>query len=327
MRTLALGAAILCGAACIPFAPYWWIEDARLFGTRMTVVEPGGYSTLLQVPPGQQRASALPLDTVEVEWLFAAAEDTEVQPPIWLACTRPGCIEAFYNRGHGLLDCPLPLPFDIPWACRLGEGHRIRFGFAGAFTLALDSAFAGLSLLAIGSRTPEVPSSTCVERYQKSPHVGLEQCLIGRDVHFPGPLWAVLPFAPELGELPLEVVTQAPDTHPDIVGFRVSRARRRPDRAARRARGHRDRGARRAHHRPAAAHRRRRAGLRRRLRSRRPRPRADRAAAWVRAGLPRGVRVRGRRSVRLAQPLRPRRRHRMGRVRPPRAADGLRRGA
>ncbi|MFZ6181741.1 hypothetical protein [Nannocystis pusilla] len=225
MRTLALGAAILCGAACIPFAPYWWIEDARLFGTRMTVVEPGGYSTLLEVPPGQQRASALPLDTVEVEWLFAAPADTEVQPPIWLACTRPGCIEAFYNRGHGLLDCPLPLPFDIPWACRLGEGHKIRFGFAGAFTLELDSAFAGLSLLAIGSRTPEVPSATCVERYQKSPHVGLEQCLIGRDVHIPGPLWAVLPFAPELGELPLEVVTQAPDTHPDIVGFRVSRER------------------------------------------------------------------------------------------------------
>lgn len=225
MRTLALGAAILCGAACIPFEPYWWIQDARLLGTRMTVVEPGGYSTLLEVPPGQQRASALPLDTVEVEWLYAAAEDIEVQPPIWLACTRPGCIEAFYNRGHGLLDCPQPLPFDIPWACRLGEGHKIRFGFAGAFTLQLDSAFAGLSLLTIGSRTPDVPSSTCLERYQNSPHVGLEQCLIGRERHVPGPLWAVLPFAPELGELPLEVVTQAPDTHPDIIGFRVSRER------------------------------------------------------------------------------------------------------
>ncbi|MFY0538714.1 hypothetical protein [Nannocystis pusilla] len=154
MRNLALGAAILCGAACIPFEPYWWIQDARLFGTRMTVVEPGGYSTLLKVPPGQQRASALPLDTVEVEWQYAATEDIEVQPPIWLACTRPGCIETFYYRGHGLLDCPQPLPFDIPWACRLGEGHKIRFGFAGAFTLELDYQFAGLSLLTIGSRTP-----------------------------------------------------------------------------------------------------------------------------------------------------------------------------
>jgi hypothetical protein len=223
MRTLALGVAILCGAACIPSEPYWWVQDARMLGTRMTVVEPGGYSTLLQVPPGQRRATALPLDVVELEWLIAAAEDVDVQPPIWLACTRGGCIEAYYNRGHGILDCPQPLPFDIPWACRLGEGHKIRVGFGGAFTLRPDFYFAGLSIMAIGSRTPEVPSQACLERYGTTPHAGLEQCLIGRDIHLPGPLWAVLPFAPELAELPVEIIAQPPDTHPDVVGFRVSR--------------------------------------------------------------------------------------------------------
>ncbi|MDC0717539.1 hypothetical protein [Nannocystis bainbridge] len=225
MRTLALGAALLCGAACIPFEPYWLIQDARVLGTRMTVVEPGGYSTLVQVPYGQRRASGLPLDTVELEWMVAAVDDDEVQPPIWLACTWPNCIDDYYRTGHALYDCPHPLPLDIRWACRLGEGHTVRVGFAGAFGLQSGFAYGGLSVMAIGSRTPEVASAACLERYGADPHAGLEKCLIARDIHVLGPLWAVLPFAPELGELPLEIFGQEPDTHPDIVGFRVTRER------------------------------------------------------------------------------------------------------
>jgi len=225
MRSLALGAVILCGAACIPFEPYWWVQDARMLGMRMSVVEPGGYSTLLHVPPGQRRATPLPLDTVELEWFVAAAEGVEVQPPIWVACTSPSCLDDFYRSGYELPDCPQPLPFTFFTACRLGEGERIRFGFAGAYTLMPSTDFFnfGITVLAIGSRTAAVSSETCLDRYGGTPHEGLEQCLIGRNVFLPGPLWAVLPFAPELAMLPPEFLEQEPDTHPDITGFRVSR--------------------------------------------------------------------------------------------------------
>lgn len=228
MRSLALGAAILCGAACIPFEPYWWIQDPRVLGMRMTVVEPGGYSTLLHVPPGQQRATPLPLDTVELERFVATPEGVAVEPPIWLACFSPNCFDRFYAEGYYLADCPQPLPFYLPWACRLGEGERVRVGFDGAFTLpqSMDVNLSNvLTIMAIGSRSPDVSSETCLERYAGTPHEGLQDCLIARDVFVPGPLWAVLPFAPELAMLPPEFLEQAPDTHPDITGFRVSRER------------------------------------------------------------------------------------------------------
>lgn len=217
MRPRHLGVYAVLLGACIPIEPEWLVTATRFRGVKVEVVEPGGYGSLLHVPPGRHRNTILPLDTVEVEWAVAAPPGVEVPPPIWIATDEDGPL----NLDPNLPDCPEPLPLTVSRACRLGEGHRIRFGLLGAYTITTDR----LSLLIVGSRHAGLEPATCLERLATLPYAQLEPCILGLwDLRL-GPTWAALPFEPEASLVPPEVLAQDVNTNPEVIGFAVTRQR------------------------------------------------------------------------------------------------------
>src|SRR5689334_8553690 len=66
MKRWLLPLGILLAPACVPVEYDWVVVDARFRGLLVEVIEPGGYSSLLNVPPDRRRAFVLPLDTVEL---------------------------------------------------------------------------------------------------------------------------------------------------------------------------------------------------------------------------------------------------------------------
>jgi len=221
MRRWLLALGTLGSAACVPIEYDWQVIDARFRGILVEVVEPGGYGSLLNVPPNRHRAFVLPLDTVELEWKVAVPPGQELQPPIWIACSRE-CRDALWG-GSSLLqlaDCPDPMPIGIAESCRLGEDHRIRVRLGGAY--APDPGFL---LLLVGSRRPELTSQACLERLSASPRPDVGGCfVVVREPPFSDtPLG--LPFLPGSVEAPPEVVAQEADTNPTVLGFTVTRER------------------------------------------------------------------------------------------------------
>jgi hypothetical protein len=228
MRPLLLGAITSLSAACIPFEPYWLLQDTWLLGVRLNVVEPGGYATLVRVPEGHTRAEPLPLDTVELEWLAPTAPGIELQPPLWLICTTPSCMRDNLLTAPNFKPsaCPHPLPLDQYWPCRLGEGERVRVSLGSIYGYDYPGGQPPiLTVLAVGSRDPELSPATCLERYRSTPREDLQQCLFVNNYTSLGPAWALLPFSDELALLPPELRELEGDTHPDIVAFRVTRER------------------------------------------------------------------------------------------------------
>jgi hypothetical protein len=225
MRHLGLVAVLL--GACIPEEPDWLVTEARFRGVQLEVVEAGGYSSLLNVPPGRRRAAALPLDTIELEWKVALPPGAELQPPLWIACEIL-CAETHNGRYSPLIieelrECPRPLPLSRGEPCLLGEGHRLRVGLGSAFTL--NPKLPYIPLLVVGSRRPDVAPATCVERLRTRPLPPVEACIFGLAMAPLGPSWAALPFDPESAETPPELLAQEPDTHPELVAFAVTRRR------------------------------------------------------------------------------------------------------
>jgi hypothetical protein len=234
-RLVCLAAAL---AACLPAeAPYWLIDHPINWGIRISVTQPGGYSSGLVVPEGQVRAAAVPLDTVELEWLALAPPGGELAPPIWISCGFD-CNPYSLNPYMELPPCERPMPLLQAEPCRIGEGHRLSLTFAGAYdapTLGggpLFGAYAGqLSLMAIGSASPDVSPETCLQRLRARPKVALESCLMSwREYNIAAPLPSGLPDPtgpfgqpPPDFPFPPEVLAQAPDTHPVVDGFWVSR--------------------------------------------------------------------------------------------------------
>lgn len=230
MRHLGLCAVLL--GACIPDEPEWLAAEPRYRGVALEVVEPGGYSTQLNVPPGRRRATALPLDTLELSWHLALPPGAELQPPIWIDCGRDCVVPTGFQSVTllngwqlGLLDeCPQPLPLQLSQPCRLGEGHTIRVGLGGAFTLDADEPRPP-QLLIVGSRDPEVAPATCLERLATYPLPPATECIFAWEILQLGPWWAALPFDDEFSGLPPEFRAQEADTHPEVVGFDVTRER------------------------------------------------------------------------------------------------------
>lgn len=212
---------ILVVPACVPVEYDWVVVDARFRGLLIEVVEPGGYSSLLNVPPDRRRAFILPLDTVELEWKVAVSPGMELPPPIWIACSSQ-CSSSLWSGVDlsDLQDCPDPMPIGIADSCRLGDDPRIRVRLGGAY--APDPGF---TLLLIGSRRPDLTSETCLERVSASPRGEVAPCfIITRTPPFSDtPLG--LPFLPGSVEAPPEVLAQEADTHPTVLGFTVTRER------------------------------------------------------------------------------------------------------
>ncbi|MFY0536014.1 hypothetical protein [Nannocystis pusilla] len=221
MRRWLVGGSVVLLAACLPLDPDYLVTAPLFRGVRTEVVEPGGYASLLHVPEGRRRATILPLDTVELTAFFAAPPDVTVQPPIWLVCGLDCADGPLTALAGDLADCPVPLPLNVQESCRLAEGLQIRFGLAGAFTLA--RAF--LSLVVVGSRDDDLTPATCVERLTHPPHTELEPCIISQWWLWLGPAWALLPFDVEVGDIPPEILHQEVDTNPDVAEFRVTRER------------------------------------------------------------------------------------------------------
>lgn len=215
-------------SGCLPVdVPYWLIDHPVAWGIRVSVTQPGGYATGLIVPDGQVRASALPLDTIELEWLTLAPEGIELAPPIWIVCPE-GCTW-LDEEPPELPACPVPVPLFSGWMCRLGEGHRLSLVLDGAYG---TSVFGVLPVMAIGSADPEVSPETCLERMLTTPKLGLESCLsIHREYHIGGsglPTGLPDPSGPFDPPAPLDpdappVPAQVADTHPVVEGFWVSR--------------------------------------------------------------------------------------------------------
>lgn len=226
MRRLLCAAAALPLTVCIPIVPDWVVTTTRFRGVKVEVVQPGPYGSLLNVPPGKHRATVLPLDTVELEWFFAAPPGVTVPPPIWVVC--PGlCFDHSGTGGihrallYGLEACPTPLPLFHLNPCRLGEGHRIRVTLGGAFTASESPP----TLLLIGARHDGLASATCLERLAATPLDQLESCIVGMWNPTIGPDWAALPFDPTLEAIPPEILAQEANTNPEVIGFAVLRER------------------------------------------------------------------------------------------------------
>lgn len=217
-----LGASVVLFTACLPVEPGYLITAPSFRGVRLEVVEPGGYASLLNAPPGRPRATFLPLDTIELTAHFAAPPGVDIQPPIWLYCGADCSVHGPLAELVGdVAVCPTPLPLNLSDPCRLDEAMQIRVSIAGAFTFARPE----LPLLLIGSRDPDLTPATCLERLTRRPHTDLEPCIVAHWGLRPGPRWALLPFAPDTAAIPREIVEQEVDTNPDIVGFRVTRQR------------------------------------------------------------------------------------------------------
>lgn len=208
--------------ACIPVEYDWQVVDARFRGILTEVVEPGGYGSLLHVPPDRRRAFVLPLDTVELEWKVAVPPGQELQPPIWVACSQEDCL-GLWNGAYFLdylYDCPDPMPIRVAVSCRLGEEHRIRVRTAGAY-----SGGNLFMLLVVGSRRADLSPRECLERLATSPRGDLAPCLI--ILRYPpwNPDAFGLPFLPEEAGVPKEVRDEQADTNPTVLGFTVTRER------------------------------------------------------------------------------------------------------
>ncbi|MBZ5708490.1 hypothetical protein [Nannocystis pusilla] len=224
---LFLGVSPCLVGACIPVEPEWVVTDARFRGLKVEVVEPGGYASLLNVPEGEYRATALPLDTIELTW-HATAPEAELPPPIWLASSVN-----FFVSGNkfvlqkldlaSLEDCPVPLPLSPSKTCRLGEGRQIRVSLGGAFSASDDFPFY-VPLVIVGSRRTDLASATCLEFLASNPVPPAGSCLFTADGIRFGPRWIVLPFDSE-SVIPQEIREQDVDTNPRIAGFAVTRAR------------------------------------------------------------------------------------------------------
>jgi hypothetical protein len=222
MRSRLVGAFAVLLAACLPEEPGYLVTAPQFRGVRAEVVEPGGYASLLNVPEGRRRATPLPLDTVELTAIFAAPPGVTVQPPIWLVCGHDCAVNGTLPELVGdLADCPVPLPLNRQDPCRLAEGHRIRFGIAGAFTLSREWFW----LVLVGSRDDDLTPAACLERLNHPPHTDLEPCIVSQWTLELGPLWAVLPFESGAGDIPPEILHQEVDTNPDVAEFRVTRER------------------------------------------------------------------------------------------------------
>lgn len=221
-------------AGCVPGDhPPWLIDHPTAWGLVASVVQPGPYASGLVVPKGAVRADALPLDTVELQWLVAAPPDTPpLPPPLWIVCAR-GCPGELRLEDTELApECPDPLPLSRDQPCRLGEGERIRLTLAGAFSAGPD--FLGhISLAAIGSADPDLSSETCLERLSSRPYADLQRCIIQNRTLELGPPLAVFRLLPALAEtyvldVPPDAV-DAPDTHPRL-SFVVLTRESEPDR-------------------------------------------------------------------------------------------------
>lgn len=222
MKRWLLALAPLGSAACIPVEYDWQVVDARFRGLLAEVVEPGGYGSLLNVPPDRRRAFVLPLDTVELEWKVAVPPGQELQPPIWVACEYANCVgvsQGAYFLDY-LSDCPDPMPVGVAVSCRLGEDHRIRVRMAGAY-----SAHNFFMLLVVGSRRADLTPGECLERLAAEPRGDLAPCLVVLRY----PPWSRdafgLPFLPEEAGVPKEVRDAEADTNPTVLGFTVTRER------------------------------------------------------------------------------------------------------
>lgn len=208
--------------ACVPSDhPPWLVDHPMPWGIVASVVEPGGYSTGLVVPEGRVRASALPLDTLELQWIAATPPGVTVPPPIWFIC--PSYCGALL--AEPLPTCPFPLPLAITENCRLGEGERVRLSLGGAYTA--DETFLGhFGVLAI-TGDGSIDAETCVQRLGTIPRSGLERCLVQTRLIELGPLGRLLTTVPGLvdddaiAELPDDLADEPADFHPVLAGVRV----------------------------------------------------------------------------------------------------------
>lgn len=216
-------------AACLPdFPGSWLIERPVPWGMLATVVQPGGYSSMIVVPEGRQRASALPLDTLELQWLALAPPGATIGPPTWYALSNSGGLPP---RDDPPEDCPSLLPLSLDRPCRLGEGERLRFSLAGTSTINDD--FRGrFAIAAVSSTDAALTAEECAAEYldRRSPDPDLRSCLFMERQLMLGPLIQLIDRVPEeiiaeYGdvEIPPEAFDEEPDTHPVLESFIVTR--------------------------------------------------------------------------------------------------------
>ncbi|MBZ5713267.1 hypothetical protein [Nannocystis pusilla] len=225
MRTaLVVGLGLLGG--CVQYdRPPWVVDHPVAWGLVVRVVEPGGYSSDLVVPDGRERAEALPLDTLELQWIGVGPPDISVPPPTWLACPF-GC--GFPFTYEELPACPVPLPLSFPETCRLGEGERVRLSLGGAYTA--NPEFRGWIQVMAFTAHGDVDPETCLQRYTSLPRAGLESCLMQQRALTLGPEWKAFTTVPALmslypldGELPPDLADTPPDLNPVLTGLLVRR--------------------------------------------------------------------------------------------------------
>ncbi|MCY1053871.1 hypothetical protein [Nannocystis sp. SCPEA4] len=226
-KALVVGLGLLGG--CVQYdRPPWVVDHPVAWGLIARVVEPGGYSSDLLVPEGRERAEALPLDTLELQWIGVGPPDIPVPPPIWLVCPF-GC--GFPFDDEELPACPVPLPLSFPETCRLGEGERVRLSLGGAYTVSPE--FRGrLEVMAVTGHG-DVDPETCLQRYTIVPRAGLEACLMQQRALTLGPEWKAFTTVPALmslysfdGELPPDLAAEPPDLNPVLTGLQVLRSGR-----------------------------------------------------------------------------------------------------
>jgi hypothetical protein len=228
VRSRLLGLLLLV-AACIPDeGGSWLIARPTNWGIIATVVQPGGYSSGIVVPEGRQRASALPLDTLELQWLALAPPGTTLGPPTWYAL-RNTSVSPPAPPDEPLDDCPALLPLSLAAPCRLGAGERLQIALGGTSTVNAD--FRGeLGIVAVGSTDDAMTAEDCAARYldPRTPSTDLRSCLFMERRLMLGPLIQLIDSVPEEVakfidvEIPPEAFDEEPDTHPVLESFLVT---------------------------------------------------------------------------------------------------------
>lgn len=202
-----------------PDPPDWVIAYPITWGIQANVVVNGLNSQGLGVSPGHTRAEVLPGDTVELRWVGAGPEDSEIRPPIWLLASFGYSPFSFDGT---VPNCEQPL-MNLVGFCRLGEGERVRVSLAS-----LDVLASSFRVLTIASDGDVIDPETCLQYAFSERNPDLLGCLMAARSIPVGPEWRLAQFYSNTEGLPEAYFNVPANTNPIITALSVERSSR-PD--------------------------------------------------------------------------------------------------
>lgn len=195
----------LSGCSPVPMPP-WFVDIPSTVAISQEIVRQGPYGE--RQPPTSPRSAheALPRDTIRLT-PFVIERSGPVPPErVDLAaflCSVPDCVLGLSNDAPPA--CPPAPTYNATTACRLGRGPTIEFELGEpelGGELNLVQLLAAPSVVFVGSATPSVPATTCLDRLAAG--AAMQECFtLSRRVHM-GPASVLVEAAEDAGiDLPV----------------------------------------------------------------------------------------------------------------------------